>query len=212
MSYCNNCGTKISSNSKFCPNCGNKISIQTEKSKRRSPPKRKMQKGVVKSLQDETPQVMESELKEHFFSDIQNNVEEKLSKFTDHNFDGEDDFYEDEIEEKSLKNTKSYKTTLIWIYAILNMSLLSFSNVNEMILGYMFYTVIIIIVIFIRIKKEKTFNWLLKILLVLQILTAMSVIVMSNMEYMFEQPVFVSSILIGLLITKLLMLIKGNSK
>jgi hypothetical protein len=210
MSYCNKCGTKIPNNSKFCPNCGNKTASNPKKRNRGSAPKREMQKGVVKSLQDNASQSFKKKIKDDFFSDDHRAIEEKLSRLKEQQVNVEDDFTNEEPVKSKPTRSKAYKIKLLLIYIILNVVLYLFSYFNEMIVGYMFYSIIIFIVTLIRIGKEKTFNWVLKLLLLLQIIMGLAVILMSSVEYEYEQPVSTTAILIGLLITKMLMLVKGN--
>ena len=211
MAFCTNCGTENKNNSKFCPNCGTEITVDSHKSRRRPPPKRKMQKGVVKSLQDQVPKTTEKKMKDYFFSDNSDQFVDS-SPPSNQNFDSLDGFSEENTDYSQGKEKvkDSLKGKLLGFYVILNILLVLFSAGNEMLAGYMIYSLIIIIVISIRIKKEKTFNWVLKILIVLQILSSISILVLSLDSYSYLLNTIAALALIGLLVVKVLMLLKGN--
>ena len=63
--------------------------------------------------------------------------------------------------------SNSFKNILLGFYVLLNIPLYAMSGGDDQMIGFLFYSLIITIVIAVRNRKENTFNWVLKILLVL---------------------------------------------
>jgi uncharacterized Zn finger protein (UPF0148 family) len=199
MPYCINCGTSLNNEIKFCPNCGVKIEANiTEKAGK--PVKKKMQKGVVKSLQKETSNYVKSKIKETV---LQKTPKENLA--TNNNIKNI------ETEDKNVIKQKKTSKNLILFYVLLNVLLFSFGLSSDDIMGVKFFSVLILIIYFIRHKKEKPFNWLLKIILGLQAILLLSIF-MTQSEYLFANFLsFLTTLsLLGLFIVILLLLFKGN--
>jgi hypothetical protein len=112
-----------------------------------------------------------------------------------------------------LKGSNSFKNALLGFYVLLNIPLYAVSGGDEQMLGFLFYSFVITLVIVLRIRKENTFNWVLKILIGLQLLFVFSILV-SQFEFLFID--FISSIatiiFFLLFIVLITMLIKGNSR
>lgn len=199
MAYCTNCGTENKNNSKFCPNCGTEIAVNSDKSRRRPPPKRKMQKGVVKSIQDETKKYVKSKAEESFTSKI---PKEKVIK------SGISETRT--IENKTtVSETASSKKTInnwTWIYIIMNGLLILLNIQSDEVMGVLIFSVLILGIVFFRRKNEKPYNWLVKIILVVQLVLLLALII-EDLEYFS----LVTLLLIGVLITNIILLFKGNN-
>jgi len=202
MAYCTNCGYEIKENSKFCPNCGTKMKTLESKIERRPPPKKRMQKGVVKSLQNKTSNYVKSKIKETILPKTP-----KENLFT-HSETKTDDI---QIDNNNTINTNKTSKNLILFYVLLNILLFSFGQSSDDIMGVKFFSVIILVTYFIRHKKEKPFNWLVKIILGLQAILLLSIFI-SSAEYLFVNFFsFLTTLsLLGLFIVILLLLFKGN--
>jgi len=138
VKYCTNCGKPFEVGVKFCPYCGTKVMNDSNLSKNPSPKKQKMEKGVVKSLNDDE------------------NIDEELLL---------DDLEESSEDATSLQSLPS---TTIGIYFILNFILMMGNSSSDEIMGIFIYTWVVLAIIFIRQNKEKPFNWLLNIFISLQ--------------------------------------------
>ncbi len=169
MAYCTDCGTKIEATTKFCPNCGANLKKSTEK--KRKPPKIDMEKGVIKSLKEETSNTIKSKVKKTLTPKI---PKEKLT-------------FADTVEQDAPKThvEKSNEPIQKWMlfYFIINFILVLLYSGQEEVMGISFFSSIIIIAYWIRRKKEKPLNLVLKIVLILQTLLVVSTL-MQNLEYM----------------------------
>jgi len=201
MPYCSNCGASLNNEIKFCPNCGAKIGANITK-KTGKPVKKKMEKGVVKSLQKETSNYVKSKIKETVLPKTPN---ENLA--TNNNAQ----IKNIETEDKNVIKNKKTPKNLILFYVLLNILLFSFGQGSDEISGLKFFSVIILIIYFIRHKKEKPFNWLLKIILGLQAILLLSIF-MTQSEYLFANffSFLITLSLLGLFIIILVILFKGN--
>lgn len=121
--------------------------------------------------------------------------------------DNKSDTIDDYNESNSLKNI------LLGFYVLLNIPLYSMSGGDDQMLGFLFYSLVITIVIALRIKKDNTFNWVLKILIGLQLLFVLSIFI-SQIDFLFiDLYSSIATILFFLLsIVLITMLVKGNSK
>jgi len=200
MSYCTNCGTEILNNAKFCPNCGTKVNLLESKIERRPPPKRRMQKGVVKSLKKEFTNTVTSELKETITENpfIENTI-------NDSSFEIEN--------ERTTDITKKPSKKLIIIYLVISIFLLILGQESDEIIGVQYFSIFILVVYGIRHKKEKPFNWLLKIVLVLQLTLIFSIFMTQSEFFLYNLFSLLAGLsLLGLFIVILLLILKGNKK
>ena len=193
MAFCTNCGTNNKNNSKFCPNCGTEIAVDSNKSKRRPPPKRKMQKGVVKGIQDETTNFVKSKLKETL---IPKAPIEKLTTNT---------ISETQNAENKTTSNKNTINKWTWIYIIFNGLLILLNIQSEEVMGVVVFSVIILAIVFFRRKKDKPYNWIAKIILIIQLVLLFALIV-DDLEYFS----LVTLLLIGVFISNVILLFKGN--
>ncbi|AMC11025.1 hypothetical protein Lupro_07090 [Lutibacter profundi] len=200
MPFCTNCGASINNKTKFCPNCGFKIGITPKNSS--EPSKKKMEKGVVKSLKNETSNYVKSKIKETVSPKTQ-----KDNLYT-HSEIKTDDI---QIDNNNTINTKKTAKNLILFYVLLNILLFSFGEGSDDIMGVKFFSVIILVIYFIRHQKEKPLNWLLKIFIGLQAILLFSIFITQS-QYLFVNFIsFLTTLsLLGLFIIILLLLFKGN--
>jgi len=195
MTYCTKCGAKIPDNSKFCPNCG-AIIIQNNQKNVPPPPKRSMQKGVIKSLENDVKNILKSKIDESVKNE---NTTEKLSENID--------FPNDTNESLQKHHSRNIWLVLYFIFAFL---LAYLFNHQDEIMGMTFFTFVILIAYLIRRKKEKPFNILLKVILILQGILVFSLI-MTNLQ-LAEDSLLQNILLIPFILTIIMLLIKGNKK
>ena len=93
-----------------------------------------------------------------------------------------------------------------WIYIIMNALLLILGSKSEEVVGVLIFSVIILAIVFFRRKKEKPYNWLVKIILVVQLIFLVALIA-ESIEYIS----FFTLVFMGLLLANLALLFKGNN-
>jgi len=206
MKYCTNCGSVLNDETKFCAGCGEKASLPSEKGKKPSKKKsdtNNMEKGVVKSLKKETSNYVKSKIKNTISSnpDISKSIKKSSTL---------QDVFQSNPTNKIDSNSNPAKKLMIY-YFLLNIPLYFINTSDDEILGILFFSVILLISYFIRIKKEKPFNIILKIIMGLQLLL-MFASVMINLENLFSSIASVIAVitLIALIYVTGKLLIKGN--
>ena len=175
MQYCTNCGSVLNEGTKFCSGCGDKVSLS---GKGKKPSKKKtdnplMEKGVVKSLK----------------KGITNQIKSKIQKPLSHKPDisrtkkspitNQDVFHANSTNE--IKSGISTAKKLMIYYFLLNIPLYFINTGDDEILGILIFSVIIILMYIRRIKYDKPFNIILKIVIGLQSLLMLASI-MINIE------------------------------
>ena len=197
MPYCSNCGASLNKEIKFCPSCGNKIEIVSKKMEETS--KNKMDKGVVKSLKNETSKLVKSKSKKTIQSKFQNKKKPVIQNKTKSN-----------LFNKPIEKTKKAKKLMIY-YFLLNIPLYFINSGDEQILGVLVFSGIIILIYLIRMGNEKPINSILKIIMGLQILLMLATI-MINLENTFNSILsFIAIITLAvLLIISGKLILKGN--
>lgn len=205
MSFCSNCGQKIAAQIKFCPSCGTKV-LGAATKQHLTGYKEKMYKKTVISLKNEGQKFIENKAKEAFSSFAKNKF--KTAESTQpiaevfkpyKTFDNED-----EVNTSVSSASKINKWT--WIYVVINTLLIYIGNQSDEVLGVLFFSFIILLIVFIRRKKEKPYNWLVKIFLIIQLVFLIALVV-ERLEYI----TFITLCLIGLLVTNFILLFKGNN-
>lgn len=199
MPYCINCGNQVDENVKFCPNCGAKLNfnINNTDTEVPPPPKRKMQKGVVKSLQDKIPEIGKRINKEIPDLDSLN----KTKKVNEQ---------DETIPNKTVSSQSKMSVKWLIVYAIFNFLIYTFYGGEDEVKGIVFFTVITAFMLWFRRNKEKPVNLVLKIILILQAVLTFSVL-MTNLQYLENEHSLLASILLAPLTFSILMLIfKGN--
>lgn len=204
MSYCSNCGTNIPVEAKFCPSCGTKIVLKTA-NKYLTGYKEKMYKNTVMSLKNEGRNFAESKVKETFssFTKKPTNVSEKTQSMSE-----------------VFKTTKKTETKQIdsvskvggitiwtWIYLIISALLVYNGYRIDTILGTLLFSVIVLLLVFLRKSKPNPYNWLVKIILVLQ-MAYLVLVLPEGILYLGINTL----LLIGIFITDFVLLFKGNRK
>lgn len=204
MSYCSNCGTNIPEAAKFCPSCGTKIVLKTV-NKYLTGYKEMMYKNTVMSLKNKGQNFAESKVKEALksFTKEPINVSEKTQSISE--------------VFKPTKKTETKQTDSIskaggitiwtWIYLIISVLLVYNGYGIDTILGALFFSVIVLLIVFLRKSKPKPYNWLVKIILVLQI-AYLVLVLPEGILYLGINTL----LLIGIFITDIVLLFKGNKK
>jgi uncharacterized Zn finger protein (UPF0148 family) len=206
MSFCSNCGQKLATQIKFCPSCGTKISGVT--SDLTSPQhlkeyQEKMYKNTVISLKDEGRKIIENKAKETFSSFAKHKFKTSESTQPIAEVFKPAKTFNNEVNKPVSSASKINKWT--WIYIVINALLVYFGNQLEEIVGVLFFSFFILLIVFIRRKKEKPYNWLVKIILVVQLIFLIALV-----ADRLENITVITILLMGLLITNLMLLFNGN--
>lgn len=200
MGFCSNCGNSLQEGIKFCPSCGTKRSIDPT----RTPTdfKGEMKKGVTRGLKDEGLKRMKK------------TAPKKLAGLKDNSFADRKNFGSDEPKSspaESENNPRNSSRGLIGFYLLINIVLLIFSRTEYDILGIFSFSVIILMGILFRSKKEKVFNWFIIFLLLVQLIYSAGIFIIKLdlveiSDVYLIQPV----VLIVLFIAILLLIFRGN--
>ncbi|MCB0472932.1 MAG: zinc ribbon domain-containing protein [Flavobacteriaceae bacterium] len=204
MAYCTKCGSQLPPAAKFCPVCGSQIASVATKGT--GGYKQAMYKKAVQKLQSQGEQLVKEKLTETVKKSISQNLKKEVS------------FNKNEIEnfEKSTINTSKPESTKLvskgltlwtWIYLAVNILMVVKYNRSDELMGIAFFSVIVLIVVFIRKSKQKPYNWLVKIILGIQLIF-LAALIFERSAY----PDLSLLFLIALLLIDLRLLFKGNKK
>lgn len=203
MSYCSNCGHSLTGQNKFCPSCGTKV-LGVATKQHLTGYQEKMYKNVAISLKNEGQNFVTSKAKETLSSYAKNKF--KTTESTQAISEIFKPERTDTNEEKATMSSTKKLNKWTWIYVILNGLLIYLGYQSGEVIGVLLFSILILSIIFLRRKKENPYNWLVKIILVIQLIFLVALIV--------ERLTYISTItllLIGLLITDLILLFKGNN-
>ncbi len=201
MKFCPNCGKELPNGVKFCPYCGYKLVKESDEDLKEKP--KKMSKGVTKSLQE--------------LNNLKNVAQKVKPAYKDigESFSNTSNT-QDTSELESIGENRKYllPNKTIALYFILNLILQAGSSGSDEVMGIFIYTWIVLIIIFLRRKKEKPFNWLLNIIIFLQAILVFSVGMMT-LDYIDAGgdslgAIIGLGVLLLLFITILLLLYQGN--
>lgn len=204
MSYCSNCGTNIPEAAKFCPSCGTKIVNKTA-NKYLTGYKEKMYKNTVMGLKQKGKSFAENKVKEALSSVLEKNknVSEQTQRITEVFKPAKN------IDSKPAESNSNVGGVTIWtwIYLVINALLVYLGYRIDTILGTLLFSVIVLLFVFLRRSKPNPYNWLVKIILVLQI-AYLVLVVPEGILYLGINTL----LLAGVFITDFVLLFKGNKK
>ncbi len=125
-----------------------------------------------------------------------------------------DEYPENVAESKAISmSDNSLKSKLLGFYILLNLPLSVLGKGSDEMIGFLIYSFVIVIVISIRFKKENTFNWVLKILLILQFMFILSIFITQFDSLFIDMLSSIGTIIFILLsIVIIKMLFNGNQK
>lgn len=209
MKYCTNCGNELKGTAKFCSSCGTKIKISNKKvekplmykreskslkEKAKDFGKQTAQKNIEKSIQNQATKNVKSKIEESISTNIQ---KEKHTKNTVSQTQNTDNI---------LLTEKKGINKWTWIYIIINALLVILGSQSDEVMGVLIFSIVIIAIVFFRRKKEKPYNWFVKIIQVIQMVLLFALIA-ESIEYI---SVF-TLVFIGLLVINIILLFKGNN-
>lgn len=214
MAYCSNCGTMLSNEVNFCFNCGAKVlkaAIEQKKTYRKEYAQ-KMYKNTVQTLENKSKRF------------IQNRVQESISKAMPK------PATPDIAPPPLIKDTASVSPppppvssvekkkrggvdAWTWIYMIISLIIFFAIPYDQLIRSALVLSAVILLIVFIRIKKEKPYNWLAKLVLIIQTL-AFTIIFIDHAGYFYPAPYYIFNIasVILMILIDLRLLFKGNKK
>ncbi len=209
MKYCTHCGNELIEDTKFCSSCGTKTGISNGNVE-----KPLMFKGESKSLKDKAISFGKNTLQK----EVQKKIQDKASNYVKSKF--EETFSSNTTQENPTTKTISERQTTenktisnkntinkwTWIYLFLNGILVYFGYQSDQVIGVLLFSVLILWIVFFRRKNDKPYNWLVKIILVVQLIFLIA-LVAEGIEYIS----YITLLFLGLLVTDLILLFKGNN-
>lgn len=179
MSYCHQCGQTLMLNAKFCPACGAKI-IAATKTEKRNEYAQKMYKNVVQSLEKQGKSYVEKQIKNQIDKVLPKagNISESTQQISE--------VFKPTSTHKPTQNTNTLSQGGIdfwtWVYVAINAILLYLGYRSDEVIGVMVFSIVILLLVFLRRDKPKPYHWLVKILLILQALLLLA-FAMEKIEY-----------------------------
>lgn len=179
MSFCTDCGAKLIQNAKFCPSCGASILTTSKRTEshedKRSAYKEIMHKRVPRSLKDKVTNTIEEK--------TQDFIKEKAQEFVEESFSNSND---NEISAAKNQNTtttdldkersKKVKRWMLF-YILFNIPLYFINTGDNEVTGVLIFSAAVLVgylIYALQKKKEKPYTIVLKIVLLLQSLLAVS--------------------------------------
>lgn len=219
MAFCTHCGAQLIPDAKFCPSCGASISALKKdnepNTKKDVNYKETMHKRVSKSLKDNLKSTIEERSVE---TEAKKFVENKAKKII------EDDFSKantnaskstpkiaDNSSNQTPRATATKNQKWILFYIIINILLILFNSGSDETSGILIFSVIVGVIYIFRRKKEKPFNIIAKIVLVLQAILAFSYI-MQLFEFISVVTIIIVICLLLLIVVDIKLIISGNKK
>ena len=192
MSYCNNCGQSLLSNELFCHSCGTKVFASSDSGYRKQYAQ-KMYKNAVQSLEKEGKSFIEKQVKQQIDKIIPKpGSPPKPPKPSTQN------------------NTKPIESQggvniWTWIYLALSLFLMYVGYRSDEVIGVMLFTIVILLFVFLRRNKPKPYNWVVKIILILQAVVLLAFVI-EGIEYFS----IITLLMIVLFLINLRLIFKGN--
>mgnify|MGYP000845315514 FL=1 len=225
MAYCTNCGQPLMGQAKFCPGCGTKVVVEQMRTFATGY-KEKMYKGVEQQLKSSlrsyaksTVQKNVSRMTEKGISAVQEAISNSLSekeasavddKSTSKKIKTESgDKKSTHVAEPPFEEVKGGVTIWTWLYLIVSV-IIGFRGyyANE-ILRILLVSLIVLLMVLIRRKKAKPYNWLTKLIILVQMVLG-GYILYQHVMYQFFT--FTSLLLAALLYIDFTLLFNGNKK
>lgn len=193
MNYCPNCGNAIEKDTKFCPNCGTNI-LQEKPQK---PAQSRLEKGVIKSLKDLSQNTVQKKVKEN----LSNNLSDlKIPK-------------ENKRIPKATPKGNAHGLKAILTYIIFSVIVYFLGKDNDVAIGINIFSFFVLLIYFIRNKKEKRINWLAIIILILQSLLIISFVMdMSSVLFVNAITSIATLSLLGMLMSIFYLIFAGNKR
>lgn len=224
MAYCTNCGQPLLGQVKFCAGCGTKVVaelIQTYATGY----KEKMYKGVEQQLKSSLRSYAESTLRKN----ISRMAEKGISAVLDPPpIPGPTPVSQIPVSQPSPVEKKSttvsqptateppieYEvnggiTIWTWLYVIVNVIIAVRGYLSNEVIGILVCSIIVLLLVFTRRKKVKPYNWLSKLLIVVQMVVVASILYRHVMGQFFT---FTSLLFAALLYIDFSLLFKGNKQ
>ena len=229
MSFCTNCGKPITGNSKFCPACSANVIVP--KRGNNSEDKLSEHNDVVRNkvptpVRGRANNLFNEKTQDFITGKAQSIVENKTKETIEYYAKKKVDATENrppisEAIKPAKTSNNASKTSVssakkvnkwIWIYAFLSVLLLFMGYQSERIIWLLILSVVILLLVFLRRKKEKPYNWMIKIILVLQLIF-LAAFIIGEIEFMSIVSQYFSFFMllyIGLLVSNMMLLFKGN--
>jgi hypothetical protein len=209
MKYCSHCGNELIGNIKFCPACGSNTEVLKSKVEKPLMYKRES-KSLKENVIDFGKKTLQNDVGKRIQDKTTNYVKSKVEETLSSNASKEKQTIKNISETQTIENKTSSINKSVskwtWIYIIINVLLVYFGNQSEEVMGVLIFSILILGIVFFRRKKEKPYNWLVKIIMIIQLVLLVA-LVAESIEYMS----FLTLLFVGLLLSNILLLFKGNN-
>jgi len=202
MPYCKHCGQTLMPNDKFCTSCGTKVSAKSH-SEFKNEYAQKMYKNVVQSLEKQGKSYVEKQIKNQIdkvlpkagnFSESTQQISEVFKPTSTH---------------KPTQNNNAVSQGGVdiwtWVYVGINAFMLYLGYRSDEVIGVMLFSIVILLFVFLRISKPKPYNWLVKILLILQ-----GLLLLAFALEKIERPNIMVLLMLFMFAINLRLIFKGN--
>lgn len=202
MPYCKHCGQILMPNDKFCTSCGTKVSSQNPKNYKNEYAQ-KMYKNVVQSLEKQGKSYVEKQIKNQIdkFVPKPGNFTESTQQISE--------VFKPSKTQKPSQNTETILKGGIdiwtWVYVGINALMLYLGYRSDEVIGVMLFSIVILLLVFLRRENPKPYNWLVKIILIIQSILLLA-FAMEKIEY-FNLIVL---LMLFLFFVNLRLIFKGN--
>lgn len=186
---CSNCGAELNAGAKFCPFCGNPVQLLQAVQE-----KPKLDKGKSKSLKESVQSIAKPQVWEKIADQDKQHIQSAQKPSP-----------QPVREALSSSAAVGFDKFGSMGFLILNLLLLGLGYQSDTVLGILFLSFVAGVFMIWRRKKPKPINWLIKIILILQVIGLLAVVV-DSIEYLG----LISGLMILLLGIDLKLIFKGN--
>ena len=226
MAYCTNCGQPLLGQAKFCASCGTKVLAEQVRTYATGY-KEKMHKGVeqqlkssLRSYANSTIRKNISQLAEKGISAVEETFHNTLSGRETAPFDSNPiskeikpapvDKKSAPVSERPIEyEVRGGVTIWTWLYLIVNVIIAVRGYHSYEVIGILVCSLIVLLLVFIRRKKAKPYNWLTKLFVLVQVVIVASILYRHVMGQFFT---FISLLFAALLYIDFSLLFKGNKQ
>ncbi|TNF39905.1 MAG: zinc ribbon domain-containing protein [Cytophagales bacterium] len=185
--FCPQCGSPLKSGARFCPSCGGALASLSQAMKPN------FTKGQSKSYSGTVPTPAKAQILQKV-----KEVLPVMEKAAPKSFSPTGAEVVNQVQ-SSLDKAGS------WGFLLVNLLLLILGYSSDSVLGILFFSLIAGLFLFLRRNKPKPVNWVIKVILILQVIGLLALVV-DTLEY----PGPISILMIILLAVDLRLIFKGN--
>ena len=222
MSFCTNCGITVTENAKFCPSCGTNVLVAKrdnnsldKQSEDNDIARKKVPtpvRGRANNLFKEKTQDFVTGKAQSF---VENKAKEAVLSYTNRKVEATENTSpisevikpattSNNVSKQPVSSTKKLNIWT-WIYLAFNLFLMYVGYRSDEVIGVMLFTIVILLFVFLRRNKPKPYNWVVKIILILQAVVLL-VFAIEGFEYFS----IITLLMVVLFLVNLRLIFKGN--